>query len=433
MDFIQAICHTNGTIYIVGGAVRNMIYNIIHKTNIQIKDIDILVCNIEHDILINILKKYGTVKDVGISFGVILFHSKSMNMEFEIALPRSEKSIGSGYRDFEIIVDQDMTIQQDFSRRDATINSIGYEIKSVPDINNFIYLTSLDELKFVDPYNGINDIKNKIWKAVGNPHERFTEDPTRIMRAFRQSVELSLNIDDATMKGIRDNYILMKELIPKSYVRLYNELFRLMSFDNCNRALNIMNELGILRFLDINCDNIPFFKNKAIIIRLACLLRPELNNDDIKKWTNYHQISATNYISPDQVKILCAIQLFWNDFINIKNRYDMCKLVQNVYCRYQNLNYMIIFEMINYLNELNYDINLIKFYEQLLDETKLYPSSIDHIKLNGNEIMKLMNINGKQIKSVKEHIINKIYMNELQNDNDQLKSYIDNNKSFILI
>ena len=73
-------------------------------------------------------------------------------------------------------------IKEDLSRRDFTVNALAYNHKE----------------GLIDYFNGIDDIKNKIIKAVGDPNKRFQEDALRMLRAIRFSCQLGFKIDELT-------------------------------------------------------------------------------------------------------------------------------------------------------------------------------------------------------------------------------------------
>ena len=76
-------------------------------------------------------------------------------------------------------------LKQDLSRRDFTMNAIAY-----------------DGEKLYDYFGGVEDIKNKTIRCVGNPQDRFKEDPLRILRAVRFSSKFGFDIDSATQEAI---------------------------------------------------------------------------------------------------------------------------------------------------------------------------------------------------------------------------------------
>src|SRR5690606_29463892 len=85
-------------------------------------------------------------------------------------------------------------IKSDLARRDFTINAICFN------------------RKFLDLHNGINDLENKIIKAIGKPEERFTEDPLRILRALRFASTLDFEIEKATKNAVLKYFPLLKKV-----------------------------------------------------------------------------------------------------------------------------------------------------------------------------------------------------------------------------
>ena len=306
-DYIEGLCEVGGEVYIVGGATRDYIYNHLHGTKKKIKDFDYIVRLLDAETIIETLKKFGIVKEVGKAFGVILFTPHTNEDTIEFALPRTEISTGTGYRDFIVTPDHNLSLLDDFSRRDATINAIGFRVYTKDDLQLFNVKTSYepDFEKFIDPYNGLDDIKHKIWRCVGDPSKRFAEDPNRIMRAFRQSAELDLTIEEHTLESIKMNYELINSLIPESYVRLFNELLRIVKSDVSGFYLNMMKDLNILSFLGIKNANIMSIdKNTSLVTKFAVLISPEKMEENMKEWTNLRQISATDYFFTSDTNIL---------------------------------------------------------------------------------------------------------------------------------
>jgi len=101
------------------------------------------------------------------------------------------------------------TIGEDLSRRDFTINAIAYDGKAI-----------------VDPFNGQEDIRAKIIRAVGKPSDRFSEDALRMIRAVRIAGELGFTIDEDTRKAIVTHAKLLQEI---SRERIRDELLKLLA------------------------------------------------------------------------------------------------------------------------------------------------------------------------------------------------------------
>ncbi len=127
--------NSGGRAFYVGGCVRDK------ALGCQNKDIDIEVHGISEEELEKILSKFGNIKFFGSSFGV--YSISGINAD--ISLPRSERKIGNGHRDFEIVVDPFIGIKEAARRRDFTINAIMEDI-----------LTG----EIIDPFNG-SSVKSK--------------------------------------------------------------------------------------------------------------------------------------------------------------------------------------------------------------------------------------------------------------------------------
>ena len=139
-------------VYLVGGAVRDKLLGL------PIKDKDYVVVGSTPDEMLS-----KGFKPVGKDFPVFL-HPKTND---EYALARVERKTAPGYHGFEFNTDASVTLEDDLSRRDLTMNAIALDESSG---------------KIIDPYGGQSDIKNRILKHVS---EAFSEDPVRILRVAR--------------------------------------------------------------------------------------------------------------------------------------------------------------------------------------------------------------------------------------------------------
>lgn len=121
------------------------------------------------------------------------------------------------------------TIEQDLLQRDFTINAVAF------DIDRGIY---------IDPTGGIKDIHdNKVIRAVCSPEERFKEDPLRMIRGVRLSVELGFPIENTTYKTICN----MAPLIDKSsYERIRDEFNKIIVSDRIEEGILLLKHTGLL-------------------------------------------------------------------------------------------------------------------------------------------------------------------------------------------
>lgn len=173
---IAKLFHQKGfKLYVVGGAIRDFI---VGKAP---KDFD-LATDATPDEVEQIVKGHYKTFDVGKAFGVSRVVTKDEPEGVEIATFRSD--IGKGRRPDAV---EFTDIETDVKRRDLTINSLFYDIESK---------------KIVDLVGGISDLQNRVVRTVGEPSERFDEDPLRKLRAVRFAARLGSDLDDATSKAI---------------------------------------------------------------------------------------------------------------------------------------------------------------------------------------------------------------------------------------
>ncbi len=144
-------------IYRVGGCIRDKLLNI------AVKDIDWLVVGASIPDMLEL-----GYKQVGKNFPVFL-HPETQD---EYALARTEKKTAPGYAGFEFISDSSVSIEQDLLRRDLTINA----------------MAESDDGLFIDPYNGKQDLDDRILRHVS---PAFAEDPVRILRIARFAARFS--------------------------------------------------------------------------------------------------------------------------------------------------------------------------------------------------------------------------------------------------
>ena len=153
----------------------------------------------------------------------------------------SEKKVGKGYHGFEFFTSPAVTLEEDLKRRDITINAIA------EDENGKIY----------DPFNGVNDIKNKIIKHVSNA---FCEDPLRVFRVARFYARFKdFEIHEDTEKLI-EKIVSSGEIKSLSVERIYSEILKGLEEEYADKMFLSFETSGILREIlpEFNYSSIPF-------------------------------------------------------------------------------------------------------------------------------------------------------------------------------
>jgi len=226
---ISDICQVHGfKAILVGGMVRDYFLSKINNVKFKSKDIDIEVYGVQsYNELEHILSQYGKTNIVGKSFGVIKLTID--DEEFDISLPRRESTIGKKHTDLEIVIDGELKYNDAFKRRDFTMNAIGYDI---------------NERKFIDPFNGINDIKNGVINIVDE--YTFVEDPLRLYRAIQFASRFNMTINSKTFKLLKnmvDNGII--DNLPKERIfEEFNKMF--LKSKKPSIGFNLMKNIGLL-------------------------------------------------------------------------------------------------------------------------------------------------------------------------------------------
>jgi len=259
-----------GEIYLVGGAVRDIILKR------ETKDYDFVVRNVPPKSLENFLKKLGKVNLVGKSFGVFKFIPKKSKIEaIDIALPRTEHSLHltGGYRDFKIQSDPFLSLEKDLSRRDFTINAIAFAIK---------------EKKLIDPNSGLSDLAMEKIKAVGQPELRFKEDYSRILRALRFAVQLDFSLEEKTWQAVKKltthlkDKVVPREVIAKEILKTFKA--------NPVQAFDLLSDSGIFKTLmpEVeamkNTPQPPQFHAEGDVFRHTRLALEKLNSPAFLKY-----------------------------------------------------------------------------------------------------------------------------------------------------
>ena len=125
-------------------------------------------------------------------------------------------------------------IDDDLLRRDFTVNAMAVSLNK----DNFG--------EFFDPFNGMEDLSNKILRTPLDSDTTFSDDPLRMMRAAYFSSKLSLEIDPICLKSIKKN---AERITIVSQERKTNELFKILGTKKPSIGLNILQESGLMNFV----------------------------------------------------------------------------------------------------------------------------------------------------------------------------------------
>ena len=184
-----------------------------------------------------ILKKWAdSVWDIGAAFGTVA--GKKGEITVEITTYRSENYEKDSRKPS---VEFGENIEGDLSRRDFTINAMALELTT-------------DEPTFIDLFNGVGDLQNKIIKTPGKPSDSFTDDPLRMMRAARFMSQLNFTIDESVLVAIKE---MAHRLSIISSERVRDEFIKIIMSDNPRLGITLLVECGLA---DIFLPEIPKLK-----------------------------------------------------------------------------------------------------------------------------------------------------------------------------
>jgi tRNA nucleotidyltransferase (CCA-adding enzyme) len=194
LQVVKALKRAGGQPYLVGGSVRDM------ALNVEPKDLDLEVYGLPVQAILDTVRPFGRVDQVGAQFGVIIL--KMGDDDFDIAVPRRESKSGRGHKGFIAEPDPTMTPEEAASRRDYTINALMYDFEK-------------DEI--LDYFGGMDDINAGILRHIG---PAFSEDPLRVLRGFQFASRFIMDVDPETAilcQGLFSEY----DTLPLS--RIWNE------------------------------------------------------------------------------------------------------------------------------------------------------------------------------------------------------------------
>jgi len=175
-----------------------------------------------------ILEKWAdSVWDIGAAFGTVA--GKKGEITVEITTYRSESYDSSSRKPD---VEFGKSIEADLARRDFTINAMALELTT-------------DQPTFIDLFNGVTDLQNKLIKTPGKPEDSFTDDPLRMMRAARFISQLNFEVDPAIITAIKDMSARL-EII--SAERIRDEFTKIILSPSPRIGITLLVETGLANY-----------------------------------------------------------------------------------------------------------------------------------------------------------------------------------------
>lgn len=393
-QIIDALKHNGYDAYIVGGCVRDELLG--KKPD----DYDITT-NAKPEDIKRIFKK--TI-DTGIKHGTIsvLFYENNKPLICEVTTYRVDGDYIDGRHPKDVSFVE--SLDEDLYRRDFTINAMAYN----------------DDRGLIDIFEGLEDLDNKIIRAVGNPIERFNEDGLRLLRAIRFSAKLGFKIEENTEVAIKEIGYKLENV---SKERVLVELTKTITSKNPSYISKVF-DLNLSKYICDGFDDInigKFEPNLSVYLAYSCLLY----NTNVDK----------------AVKILKELRLDNNNINKIKLLLEAKEIYGKIYGRRNDeIEYMMsIKELINFLKyDLIYDfVELVSINED--NEYKLFindvsktieklqkehcPIFVKDLDINGNDIMSV-GYDGQEVGIVINWLLKIVHKNRYYNNKKKLLEII---------
>lgn len=385
-ELISIIKNNGYQAYAVGGCVRDALMNR------ECGDFDITTSALPNE-LEDVLDRYNIKYiETGLKHGTVTAIYNSV--PYEITTFRSDGEYRDNRHPDSVTFEKDVKL--DLARRDFTINAIAYN----------------DEDGFVDCFDGINDINNKIVRCVGDAQLRFNEDALRIMRAVRFASVLCCNIEQETKEAMFNNKHLLKNVASE---RIYKELIKLLLGDNVENVLieyreileEVIPELKCIGDYSNAVKSIGFIEKKDYM-RLTSLLLP-FDIDESQRVLKHLKVSNDVY---NKVTTLIKI----HDETILPNK-------SNIKYWLRTIGIDLTYDFINLKKALNLNLDN-KAFEQtkaLIDEiiANNEPYLISHLMINGNDLLDL-GFEGKSIANELGNLIQLVSTNPEYNEKRKL-------------
>jgi len=271
---IAALLKSHGhQAYLVGGCVRDGLLGL-HP-----KDYDLATDAVPD----KVLKLFPDADKVGAHFGVVIVDG------IEVATFRSDSVDSDGRRPTHVTYET--SPKADASRRDFTVNALFQD----PFTGHTL-----------DFFGGLDDLRHKILRAVGDPHKRFQEDHLRMMRAVRFAAKLGFTIDPDTLDAMAGHAHKINEI---SVERQRDELRKALSHDAV-KSIQMMKNTGLLFQILPEVDHLS---SSDYTVTMQCLRLLDNPSPEDALCALFSELGATGAMSSAKVEGVAKRLLFTND------------------------------------------------------------------------------------------------------------------------
>ena len=287
--------------FLVGGCVRDI------AMGIPPQEYDIATSATPQDVM----KIFPSTVPVGVSFGVVLVLEG--NNKFEVASFRKEEKYTDGRHPDRVVYSTDE--KEDVMRRDFTINGMLYEPF---------------EETVIDLIGGLDDIKRRVIKTIGEPDDRFKEDKLRMLRAIRFGAGLDFVIEQDTFLSIKSLAPLISQV---SKERIRDEIIKIITQSHPGNGLRLLRESKLLRYILPEVEKMngvpqpPEFHPEGDVFNHTCIILDKLyeitggdNSPELAMGALLHDIGK-----PDTYTVTDRIRFNGHDRIGARMAKNICK------------------------------------------------------------------------------------------------------------
>ncbi len=237
---LYRLYHSGFIAYLVGGGVRDLLLAR------RPKDFDISTSAHPHQVK----KLFRNCFGVGRRFR--LCHVRFGKKVIEVSTFRRKAEPAEG----DTLIRHDNTFgtaEEDAFRRDFTVNALFY------DIGTF---------SVIDYVGGLEDLRGRIIRTIGDPDVRFREDPVRMLRAVALAARLGFTIEGASLEAIR---ALRGEIVKSSPARILEEVYKILRQGAARETFQSLHAVGLLSYLLPEADQALSRDGEALLASLARL------------------------------------------------------------------------------------------------------------------------------------------------------------------
>ncbi len=220
LKVLSRLARHNHTAYLVGGGVRDLLLDR------AVKDFDIATSAHPHEIK----NLFRNCRLIGRRFRLahILFRGGKV---IEVSTFRKQTGFSD---DVDLLIKSDNTFgtpEEDARRRDFTINGLFY---------------SITDFSVIDYVDGLEDLKRRLVRTIGDPNIRLREDPIRSLRAIRIAARIGFEIEAETRKAMTAH---RDEIWKSATPRIVDEFVRMLNQGAAAASFPLLAELGMIEGL----------------------------------------------------------------------------------------------------------------------------------------------------------------------------------------